>query len=246
MAELVRGTTEIETEHITIRGASAPRVDAIHSRPTGMPIRGIVLLPDIFGLRPLFEDLAERLASHGAAVIAIEPFASTPAGEREAMTFEERATRISHLDDEELMGDLESAATFLITEDDVAEVAVLGFCYGGHQAFKAAATDDFDRAVAFYGMVHAPEHWQGPTRTDPMAAIGDVCPTLAIFGDHDTFVPNEHVEELRSAWSGRNDCQIQVYPGAEHGFIHDPARPAHLPEDAADAWSKVLAFLGLP
>jgi carboxymethylenebutenolidase len=33
------------------------------------------------------------------------------------------------------------------------------------------------------------------------------------------------------------------YEGAEHGFVHDPGRPTHRPDDAADAWDKALAFL---
>ena len=37
--------------------------------------RGLVILPDIFGLRPLFDDLVARLSrEHGWSVIAIEPF----------------------------------------------------------------------------------------------------------------------------------------------------------------------------
>jgi carboxymethylenebutenolidase len=33
------------------------------------------------------------------------------------------------------------------------------------------------------------------------------------------------------------------YADAEHGFVHDPSRPAHRADDAADAWSKVIEFL---
>ena len=33
---------------------------------------------------------------------------------------------------------------------------------------------------------------------------------------------------------------------ADHGFVHDPDRPAHRAADAADAWNRVLEFLGLP
>jgi dienelactone hydrolase len=34
------------------------------------------------------------------------------------------------------------------------------------------------------------------------------------------------------------------YEGAEHGFVHDASRPAHRADDAADAWRRVIAFLG--
>ena len=34
-----------------------------------------------------------------------------------------------------------------------------------------------------------------------------------------------------------------VFPEAEHGFVHDPARPGHRPDDAAAAWQAVDEFL---
>ena len=43
-----------------------------------MPARGLVLHPDIMGVRPLFDDLCRRLATHGFAVCAPEPFARAP------------------------------------------------------------------------------------------------------------------------------------------------------------------------
>ena len=47
--------------------------------PDGRPRRGVVLAPDIMGLRPLFDEMCARLAAeHGWAVCAPEPF---PEGE---------------------------------------------------------------------------------------------------------------------------------------------------------------------
>ena len=54
------------------------------------------------------------------------------------------------------------------------------------------------------------------------------------------------IEALRAAWAGRPDCEIVVYEGADHGFVHAPERPAHRADDAADAWTRVLRFLGVP
>ena len=52
------------------------------------------------------------------------------------------------------------------------------------------------------------------------------------------------IDGLRVAWEARTDCEVAFYPDAEHGFVHDESRPAHRSEDAADAWDKVLRFLG--
>jgi carboxymethylenebutenolidase len=244
MAELAPGTLEVDVEHIVLKGPDGASVDAIHARPDGMPISGIVLHPDIMGVRPLFDDLCRRLATHGFAVCCPEPFARAPVEVRGAT--DDPSARMAYareLDDELQIGDLEAAADYLVVHDDVSEVAVLGFCMGGMQALKAAASGRFDRAVAFYGMVVPPEGWVGPKTKVPLDTAGEVCPTLAIFGGRDDFTPSADIEALSAAWASRPDCEIVLYPEAEHGFVHAPERPAHRPDDAADAWTRVLAFL---
>ena len=47
---------------LTVDGYDVP---IVHARPDGMPKAGVVLHPDIGGLRPLFDDMARRLATHG-------------------------------------------------------------------------------------------------------------------------------------------------------------------------------------
>ena len=124
---------------------------------------------------------------------------------------------------------------------------MLGFCMGGMYALKAAATGRFDRAVAFYGMIRVPEDWRrARRRAEPLDTAADVCPTLAIFGAADPYTPRADIDALRAAWADRPDCEIVVYPDADHGFVHAPERPAHRADDAADAWRRVLAFLRRP
>jgi len=243
MSELVPGHLEVEVEHVTLKGADGNAIDAIHARPDGMPVGGVVLHPDLMGIRPLFDDLCRRLATHGFAVCVPEPFARAPLDVRAAEDPSARMGYVSRLDDELQLGDLEAAADYLVVHDDVGTVAVLGFCMGGMQALKAAATGRFDKAVAFYGMVRPPEAWVGPKTVLPLDHAAEMCPTLAIFGGVDPYTPADDVEALRQAWADRPDCEIVVYPDADHGFVHAPERPAHRPDDAADAWRRVLAFL---
>src|SRR3954468_17785002 len=243
MAALREGPLDdVEVTMIELRGADGDVVPAIHARPGGMPRRGLVLHPDIMGIRPLFEDLCRRLATHGIAVCAPEPFARFDVSGADPAA---RMQMVGSMEDDLQIGDLERAADHLVVHDDVTDVAVLGFCMGGMYALKAAATGRFDRAVAFYGMIRVPEAWRGERLAEPLAHASDVCPTLAFFGDADTFTPADDIEALRSAWVGRDDCEIVVYADAEQGFVHDAARPTHRAADAADAWARTLAFLGV-
>jgi len=243
MAELSTGTQDVDVEHIVLKGPDGTAVDAIHARPDGMPVAGLVLHPDIMGVRPLFDDLCRRLATHGFAVCAPEPFARAPVEVRAESDPTARMAYVAQLDDDLQIGDLESAADYLVVHDDVREVGVLGFCMGGMQVLKAAASGRFDRAVAFYGMIRVPDDWVGPKTRQPLDTAAEVCPTLAIFGGQDSYTPAADIEALRAAWAGRPDCEIVVYPAADHGFVHAPERPAHRADDAADAWRRVLVFL---
>src|SRR5712671_7802706 len=79
---------------LTVDGYDIP---IVHARPDGMPRAGVVLHPDVGGLRPLFEDMARRLATHGLTVCVFEPFATRPESERASV--EDRLAHVRDLDD---------------------------------------------------------------------------------------------------------------------------------------------------
>jgi carboxymethylenebutenolidase len=204
-------------------------------RPEGPPRRGVVIAPDIMGLRPLFDDHCARLSrENGWAVVAVEPFPG-----REDTPLDERLTMVGELDDDRQLGDLVAAADEL----DVRPVAVLGFCMGGMYALKAAGTGRFDRCVSFYGMIKVPERWHGAGHREPLDAVSKAgaSAVLALVGTADVWTPPADIDALEAA-----GAEVVRYEGAEHGFAHDRGRPAHRPDDAADAWRRAVAFLSAP
>jgi carboxymethylenebutenolidase len=240
MGALAEGSRPASAGRVTLTGPDGAAVEAILARPDdGDPEAGIVLHPDVLGVRPLFDDLCRRVATHGYAVCCPEPFARAPAAVRDAGAPEPRLAHLPELDDDLQLGDLAVAADHLGVDD----VSVLGFCLGGMQTLKAAAGGRFRAAVPFYGMIRVPERWRGPRLREPLDTAADVCPTLGVFGGADPFTPPADLDALRAAWASRPDCDVVVYPEAEHGFVHAPERPAHRPDDAADAWRRAFAFL---
>jgi carboxymethylenebutenolidase len=244
MSELERGAQDTTVERTSIRGVDGADVAAIHATPVDADVRvGIVVHPDLMGVRPLFDDLCARVASHGFAVACPEPFARATADVRAAEDPSARMAAMRDLDDDLQLDDLRRAAEMLVARDGVATVHVIGFCMGGMQTLKAAATGVFARAVPFYGMIRIPADWRGSALREPLDTAADVCPTLAIFGGSDPYTPVADIDALRAAWAERPDCEIVVYPEAEHGFVHAPERPVHRADDAADAWRRTFAWL---
>src|ERR671910_1917932 len=203
------------------------------ARPGGRrPARGLVVVPDIGGLRPLFDNLVARLAEEqGWTVCAFELWPG-----RESLPLPDRLAAGGSLEDARILGDAVAAAD--ATERD--PVAVIGFCMGGMYTLKAAGSGRFDRAAAFYGMARVPEDWRSPTQGEPLDALAspERCPTLAVVGTADPWLPPADVDALEAV-----GVEVVRYEGADHGFVHDPDRPAHCPDDAADAWRRAIAFL---
>jgi carboxymethylenebutenolidase len=201
--------------------------------------RGLVIIPDIMGLRPLFTDMCDSLSARtGWSVCSFEPFpGQNLAGPTDPDFFESRSQALFQLLDSQLLADAVAAADATGCET----VGLIGFCMGGMYALKASVQDRFSSVVAFYGMVHVPPAWAGPGQADPLQAVQKALPghVMAVIGSEDGYTPAEDVQELIAA-----GVKVEQYNGADHGFVHDATRPAHRPSDAADAWNKALGFLG--
>jgi dienelactone hydrolase len=201
---------------------------------TGRPKAGIVLVPDIMGLRPLFEEHCARICKEWkVSVCAPELF---PGGDKWGL--EQRMKKAKMLKDEDKIADILAAAQRTGCDN----VHVIGFCMGGMYALKAAAEDRFTKSVSFYGMVRVPKQWKGKGQGEPLEILAErgASQVMAIVGTEDSYVPVEDAKELEAL-----GATVHLYKGAEHGFVHDPDRPAHRPKDAADAWAKAKKFLGL-
>jgi carboxymethylenebutenolidase len=205
------------------------------ARPDGPEpaARGLVIVPDIGGLRLLFDDHVARLAAQtGWAVCAFELWPG-----REDLVLADRLAAGGSLDDGRVLADAGAAAD----ATGAAAVGIVGFCMGGMYALKAAGTGRFDRVASFYGMGRVPDMWASPTQGEPLDALArpGAASAIAIAGTADPWLPEADLAALEAA-----GVEVVRYEGADHGFAHDPSRPAYRPDDAADAWRRVLAHLG--
>lgn len=206
-----------EAELVTVEGAT----------------RGLVVFPDIFGLRPLFDEHVQRFARDwGVTTLALDPFR----GLDSSADLEQRFAAVAALSDDAVRHDLEEAAH----ATQCAHVGMIGFCMGGMYCFKASTLACFDRIASFYGMITLPVPWQSVGHREPLHYLGagGAAKVLAIIGTEDTWTPPADVDALEAVGT-----TVVRYVGAEHGFAHDTTRPAHRVDDAADAFERARQWL---
>ncbi|MEX0846825.1 MAG: dienelactone hydrolase family protein [Ilumatobacteraceae bacterium] len=209
----------------------------IASPAAGSSTMGLVIAPDIFGLRPLYDDLAVRLANEWQmTVCAVEPFPGRELGPE----IEPRFAAVASIDDASHLRDLEEGADAVAAASGAERIGLLGFCLGGMYCHKASRSDRFARIVSFYGMIRVPEAWRSAGQGEPLdhLAAGHPDRVLAIIGERDHYTPPADVVALEAA-----GVATVRYPEAEHGFAHDASRPAHRPDDAVDAYARAEAWL---
>ena len=225
------------------RPAGAQRVrGALFLPPSGRARAGVVVIPDVWGLSPHYEQIAQKLAGEGYAALAIDLYTR---GESPQSFGPQRVTEfIQALPDGQVLGDVQGAIGFLAAHPalDGARVGITGFCMGGMYTFLAACRcRGLAAAVAWYGMLRAaaldankPEH--------VLDAIADLAvPTLGLFGAEDPLIPQTDVDALRErARRARRALEIAVYPGAGHAFNNDTRSEAFRPEASADAWQRLF------
>lgn len=220
----------------TIRGVLAT---------AGGPARpGLVLIPDVHGVSPLYRELARRFAAEGLAVLVLDLYsregAPKLADAAAAIRF------IATLPDDRVLGDVAAAVDHLghIPEVGGEPVGITGFCMGGQYALLAACTNPAIAAcTSFYGMVRYSERNELKPRSPLDVAADLACPYLGIFGAEDALIPNADVAELRERLTATGKrFEIVSYPGCGHAFLNSTRADAYRPEAAADAFARAAAF----
>ena len=151
-----------------------------------------MIIPDVRGLYRFYAELAERFAEAGHAAIAFDPFGRTAGvGERDAEF--DYMPHVKQTTIEGVQADVAACTAALRERAGVQHAVVVGFCFGGAQAFHASTRDDIglDAVVGFYGRVVAAA--DGPLAGVIPAAIDAVpdmkLPILGLFGGDDAGHP---------------------------------------------------------
>ena len=227
---------------VTLTSADGTKVAAYAARARRPDAPGIVILPDVRGLHPFFEELALRFAESGVHAVAIDYFSRTAGTGRRAEGFD----NIPHVAQAELAtltADVAAAVAYLGSPEggSAARTYTIGFCFGGRlSSLQAAAGHGLAGVVSFYGVPVGPHRAGLPAPADEAPRFA--CPVLAIYGGADEGIP----AEARDAYDRALDAagvehRTVVYPGAPHSFFD--RRATEFASASEDAWREVLGFV---
>jgi carboxymethylenebutenolidase len=198
---------------------------------------GIVVMIHGPGLDRFIEAQVEALARHGYLAAAPDLFHRQPDDGTDTMT------RIGRLRDSEIVDDVDATVAHLATLG-VTAFAVLGFCMGGRNTYLLAGArpDRWRAAGVFYGGNIMKAWGDGDSPFERTTEIA--CPLVGFFGADDPNPSLDDVKRIDAALTEhRKPHEFHIYEGAGHAFLNFTNPERHRPEQAADAWTKLLAFL---
>jgi carboxymethylenebutenolidase len=228
------------SERLTLTSDAA--FAATFARTTAESAPGVVVLPDIRGLHPYYEALAEAFADAGVHALAIDLYGRTAGAAHRGDEFEWQPHRAAATD-EGVAADVGAAVSELRTRGAV-RVYTLGFCFGGRASFMQGTREDVAGVVGFYGWpTRAAEGGSSPLEEARAGRFRQ--PVLAIYGGADEGIPVADAEAFAEALNEAHVLQeTVVYDGAPHSFF-DRSMDEHA-DACADSWRLVLRFMGVP
>ncbi len=207
----------------------------------------VLVAHDVWGLHPgpLYRERAHALAEMGYVGFAMDVYgtAERSGTTEEAMALMNRLTEDRPLLHDRLLANVAAAGEQ--AEVSVAEVAAIGYCFGGLCVLELARINAPLRGVAsFHGLLSA-------TQTDAAATESIAPKVLVMHGWDDPLVPPEQVVDFCAEMTAAEaDWQLISYGHTKHSFTNPKAGDMGAPDFAAyspasrrRSWHSLEAFL---
>jgi carboxymethylenebutenolidase len=228
----------VSHDDVVLEAADGNRLAAFVATPEEPARVGVVILPDVRGLYPFYEELALRFAERGYAAIAFDYFGRTAGTAKRGDDFE-YMPHVQQTTPDGVQADVAASVEHL-RGLGCTQVFTVGFCFGGRNSWLAAAWGHgLAGAVGFYGRP-GPGNDGSP---GPIQRAGEMqAPILALQGGDDPGIPVEDSRAFDEALTGAGvEHEVVVYEGAPHSFFD--RKYEEYAADSEDAWNRVLAFL---
>lgn len=205
----------------------------------------VIVINEVFGIHDYIKDVCRRLAKLG--YVAVAPALFARAGDPAPLSdFSAIMKIVNAASDTQVLGDVAATLKFLKAQDyvDADRIAVTGFCWGGRIVWLACERfGEIKAGAAWYGpMAPNPDAPADPRKLWPIQHAAELkAPVLGLYGGKDPLSEAAPAMRQALAKTGRKDCEIIIYPDAQHGF-HADYRPSYNAAAARDGWSRMLGF----
>jgi carboxymethylenebutenolidase len=232
----------LDSSELVLEADDGNRFRAFRARATTPTGAGIVILPDVRGLHPYYEELALRFAEAGIDAVAIDFFGRTAGLSARGDDFDYQP-HIDKVTWDGVAADIRAAAGNLRMDDErrVDALFTTGFCFGGRLAYVSGTLGlDLAGVIGFYGWPVGPGRGGIPAPADVADQIAN--PVLGIFAGADQGIRPEMVAAFEDALTAADvDHRIVVYDGAPHSFFDRKAD--EFADASRAAWEETLTFI---
>lgn len=242
----VANAVDVRESEVTVTTPDGT-ADCYFVHPASGTAPGVLVWPDIFGLRPAMRQMGKRLAESGYSVLVVNPFyrvKKAPTAEAGAATpVKALLPMMQALNETTHMTDARAFIAWLDKQPSVARnrrMGTQGYCMGGPIALRTAAAvpDRVGAAASFHGGGLATDQ---PNSPHLQAAKTKVQLLIAIAENDDARAPKEK-DVLKETFSKASvPAEIEVYAGAAHGWCPPDSQVYNQPQ-AEKAWSRLLAL----
>ena len=223
--------------------------DCYFVHPASGTAPGVLMWPDIFGLRPAFRQMGKRLAESGYSVLVVNPFYRTQkaptAAQGAATPIQQLMPLARSLNATTNETDAKAFIGWLDQQRSVAKnrkLGTQGYCMGGAMGFRTAyAVPDRVGAVASFhggnGLVT-----DMPDSPHLLAAMTKAQFLVLIAQNDDAKAPTEKTVMKETFAKAGLPAEVEVY-AAMHGWC-PPDSGVYNEPLAEKAWSRLLALYG--
>lgn len=219
---------------LELRSADGNRFRAYSATTADRVRAGVVILPDVRGLHPYYEDLAQRFAEAGFQSIAIDYYGRSAGTGKRDDSFDWKA-HLEKLNPEGIASDVRAAVERIRSDTNASlPIFTVGFCFGGANSWRQSGEDQgVSGCIGFYG---------GRPMERAGAAIPRMtAPLLMLLAGDDKGTPPAEFEEFASRVRARGlEVESHTYPGAPHSYF-DRSFAEHR-EACQDSWRRILDF----
>ena len=237
--------TEMEVSITTPDGTA----DCYFVHPSTGTAPGVLVWPDIFGLRPAFRNMGKRLAESGYSVLVVNPFyrvkKAPTADQGSATPIPSLLPLAQAMTETTEFTDAKAFLGWLDKQSSVAKnrkMGTQGYCMGGPMALRTAAAvpDRVGAAASFHGgglvtdMPNSPHLQAAKTKAQLL---------IAIAANDDMRAPKEKDVLKETFEKAKVPAEIEVYTGSAHGWC-PPDSQVYIEPLAEKAWARLLALYG--